>query len=119
MRPEGVVKNVLVKIGEASVYTNFVVMSASAPGTGDVILLGRTFLTKLRSVMDIYQRTCTIEVDDKQHVLQAISDPPDPPDNSYTTHYCGLAASVVSYSQVRGMERRPMKGKSSTRRKKS
>ena len=111
-------KNVLVKIGEASVYTDFVIMPASAPGTGDVILLGRTFLTKLRSVMDIYQRTCTIEVDGKQHVLQAISDPPDPPDTSNTIDYSGLNVYVHSYSPDRGTGRRLMKGKSSTLRRK-
>ena len=68
-RPLGIVEDVSMRVGGVEVKTNFVVMPASKYGLSDVVLLGRTFLNKLHMTIDMYRRTCTFEVDGKQHSL--------------------------------------------------
>ena len=111
-RPLGIVEDVSMRVGGVEVKTNFVVMPASKYGLSDVVLLGRTLLNKLRMSIDMYRRTCTFEVDGKQHSLRAIS-PPSRIANSNTLGFFGLVF-VHAFSQVKGQRSRARMGKAST-----
>ena len=116
VRPVGIVRNVLMRIGGTSVYTNFLVMPASSHGLSDVVLLGRSFLSNVHAVIDTYRRTCAIEVDGEQHTLQAIAAPNNFYNVAHPIGFFGPAAFVYSHSQVHGTKRSCTKGKASTRR---
>lgn len=80
IRPLGIVENVPVRIAGVEVVTCFIVIPAVQFKVKDVVLLGRTFISKVHMMIDMYHRTCTIEVNGEQHMLRAmvhshVSDP--------------------------------------------
>ena len=77
--PEGVVENVLVKVGEFIFPADFVILDMEEEGHNSIIL-GRPFLATARAIIDVEKGEMVLRVHDEQmiiNVFQAMQHPPE------------------------------------------
>ncbi|XP_057760520.1 uncharacterized protein LOC130980893 [Arachis stenosperma] len=71
--PNGVVENLLVKVGKFIFPANFVILNLDEEES-DSIILGRPFLTTARAIIDVEKREITLRAHDEQIILNVFKE---------------------------------------------
>ncbi|XP_057741364.1 uncharacterized protein LOC130960018 [Arachis stenosperma] len=85
--PNGIVENLLVKVGEFIFPADFVILDTEEEGNNSIIL-GRPFLATARAIIDVEKGEMTFRVHNEQmviNVFKSMQHPPPPPPNKKTT----------------------------------
>ncbi|XP_057739975.1 uncharacterized protein LOC130957098 [Arachis stenosperma] len=71
--PNGVVENLLVKVGKFIFPANFVILNLDEEGS-DSIILGRSFLAIARAIIDVEKREMTLRAHDEHIILNVFKE---------------------------------------------